>query len=158
MEKVKIDKDLDLILERTVDLSAEKIWKAWTTPELIKEWFCPKPWSLTSCELDLRTGGIFATTMKSPEGDEFPGIGIILEVQENQKLIWTDCLEPDYRPSKKPFLTAIILLEKVDTNKTKYTAIARHKDTEARVKHEEMGFLKGWGICLDQLIELMKDK
>ena len=54
-----VNHDLDLVLERVVDVPAHLIWKAWTEPEELKPWFCPKPWRTTEAEIDLRPGGIF---------------------------------------------------------------------------------------------------
>ena len=61
-----LDPKLDLQLERIIDVSPELVWACWTEPEHIKKWFCPAPWSVSDCELDLRPGGIFRTTMRSP--------------------------------------------------------------------------------------------
>jgi len=153
---IQIDPRLDLVLERVVDVPPSLVWKAWTTPEHLKQWFCPKPWSTIECEIDLRPGGIFKTVMQSPEGEVMPaGIGCYVELIENERLIWTDALQPGYRPSAESFFTGIILMEPHGTG-TKYTAIARHKDEEGAKKHAEMGFLVGWGIALDQLVDYMK--
>jgi uncharacterized protein YndB with AHSA1/START domain len=158
---MKFNPELDLKIERIIDLPVEVIWKAWTTPEILKKWFCPRPWSVSQCEMDLRPGGIFKTIMQSPEGELFPNIGCFLEVVENKKLIWTDALLPGYRPVNLPesgsglLFTAAILLEHYPQG-TKYTAIAIHKDIMDRKKHEEMGFHEGWGKALDQLIDCVK--
>lgn len=151
----KPDPKLDLVLERVVDVPRELVWKAWTTPEHIVHWFAPKPWTTTDCEIDLRPGGIFSFTMRSPEGKDFPNIGCVLEVVPQERLVWTDALLPGYRPSEKPFFTAVIALEK-QGNGTRYTATAIHRDPAGRKKHEEMGFHEGWGQCLDQLVAYSK--
>lgn len=96
------DPKLDLLLERIVDVPRELIWKVWTTPEHLKPWFCPSPWKTIDCEIDLRPGGIFRTTMQSPEGQDFPNVGCYLEVIPNEKLSWTDALQPGFRPSPDP--------------------------------------------------------
>ncbi|MBT9547838.1 MAG: SRPBCC family protein [Candidatus Sericytochromatia bacterium] len=151
----ELNPELDLVLERVVDVSPELIWKAWTEAEHLKKWFVPAPWTISECELDLRLGGMCRTVMRSPEGQEFPNLGCYLEIVPNQKLVFTDALLPGFRPSEKPFFTAMVLLEKVETG-TKYTAIAIHRDAEGRKQHEEMGFAEGWGKCLDQLVEYVK--
>ncbi len=146
-----IDPNLDLVLERVVDVPRSLVWKVWTEPEHVVKWFCPRPWMTTHCEMDLRPGGQFYTTMRSPEGQEFPNIGCFLEIVTGERIVFTDALLPGYRPAENPFMTAIVLLE--DAGKgTKYTAIARHRDIASRVKHEEMGFHGGWGTALDQLV------
>jgi uncharacterized protein YndB with AHSA1/START domain len=150
--------ELDLILERTVDVAPELVWKAWTTPELLVQWFAPKPWSTTSCEIDLQPGGKFDTTMRSPEGDEYPSSGCILVVEEGSRLVFTSGLGPGFRPQIAedgfPF-TAIISIEP-DGSGTKYTATAIHADASSRKSHEDMGFAEGWGMALDQLVEVAK--
>ena len=62
----------DLRLERIVDVSPSLVWAAWTTPAHILKWFTPAPWQTVDCEIDLRPGGVFRTTMRSPEGQDFP--------------------------------------------------------------------------------------
>jgi uncharacterized protein YndB with AHSA1/START domain len=155
------DLQLDLVLERIVEVPRELVWKAWTMPEHLKKWFTPAPWTTVDCEIDLRPGGLFRTVMRSPEGQEFPNIGCYLEVIQNEKLVWTDALLPGYRPVLQPesgagmLFTALVLLEPHEIG-TKYTAIAMHKDVADKNKHEAMGFHDGWGKAFDQLIALVK--
>lgn len=151
-----IDPELDLILTREVDVPPGLVWRAWTEPDLLMQWFTPAPWKTVACEIDLRPGGVFSTTMCSPEGEQMPkNDGCFLEVIPDQRLSWTDALLPDYRPSGGGFMTATILLEETATG-TRYTAIARHARPEQRQQHEEMGFLQGWGTALEQLVALVK--
>ncbi|MGI8477448.1 MAG: SRPBCC family protein [Thermomicrobiales bacterium] len=147
---------LDLVLERVVDVPIVLVWKAWTTPELIKKWFAPAPYTTVDCDIDLRPGGIFRTVTRSPEGQEYPHLCTYLDIVENRRLVWTDALNPGYRPSENPFITAVISLEPQGTG-TRYAAIAMHKDEDARGKHEEMGFQAGWETALDQLVALLKN-
>lgn len=152
----EINPELDLVLERIVDVRPELVWRAWTRPEHLVQWFTPRPWVTVDCEIDLRPGGVFSTTMRSPEGQVMPADpGCYLEVVENRKLVFTDALGPGYRPKAAAFMTATILLEPEGSG-TRYTAIAMHADQETRRKHEEMGFFGGWGTALDQLVELAK--
>lgn len=149
------DPRLDLVLERIVDLSRDLVWAAWTRPEHLIHWFTPAPWTTVDCEIDLRPGGIFRTVMRSPEGQDHSHVGCYLEIIENERLVWTDALGPDYRPSLKPFVTATITLQPHGSG-TKYTALVRHGDEATREKHEEMGFTQGWNTALDQLVAYMK--
>ncbi len=156
IDRPEIDPELDLVLERVVDVRPELVWKAWTEPEHLKQWFTPKPWETVDCEIDLRPGGVFSVTMRSPEGETMPADpGCYLEVVENRKLVFTDALGPGYRPKGAAFMTATVLLEPEGSG-TRYTAIAMHADPEGKLKHEEMGFLAGWSSALDQLVELVK--
>jgi uncharacterized protein YndB with AHSA1/START domain len=153
------DPALDLVLDRVVPVSPDRVWRAWTEPERLKQWFCPRPWRTTECEIDLRPGGVFRAVMQSPDGHEVSGVdGCYLEVVPNQRLVWTVALGPGYRPlpqsGEVPAFTAIISLEAVPGG-TRYTAIAMHRAPEDAAKHQTMGFHEGWGITLDQLVECM---
>lgn len=153
MQALEINPELDLVLERVVEVAPEKVWQAWTTPELVKRWFAPAPWTTTACHIDLRPGGDFHTVMRSPEGQEFPSHGCFLEIVPQRRLVFTDALQPGFRPAAKPFFTAVVDLEAVDGG-TRYRAIAMHRDAEGRQQHADMGFFEGWGQCLDQLVAL----
>ena len=151
----RFDPKLDLVLDRVIDVPRELVWEAWTTPDHLKHWFCPKPWSIARCEIDLRPGGLFHTTMRSPDGQEFPNDGCYLEIIPNERLVFTDALGPGFRPKAEPFMTAALFLE-AQGRSTRYTALAMHNDEQNRIKHEEMGFADGWSTVLDQLVEYTK--
>ncbi len=147
------DPTLDLVLERDVDVPRPLVWKAWTTPEHVRAWFAPRPWSVSECVIDLRPGGVFRTVMRSPEGQTFPGDGCVLEVVPEERLVWTDALLPGFRPAQEPFFTAVIELFDSGGGGTRYVATAIHRDAAGRQRHADMGFVEGWGTALDQLVE-----
>lgn len=153
------DPKLDLLLERVVDVPRALVWRAWTTPELLKKWFVPRPWQVIECEVDLRPGGIFRTMMQSPEGEKFPTGGCYLEVVENERLVWTEALGPGFRPQEKngevPTITAILTFTD-EGAATKYTAHVLHQSPEAREQHETLGFFDGWNAALDQMVEMIQ--
>ena len=156
------DPALDLVLERVVDAKPSLIWRAWTEPEHLMPWFCPKPWSVSECTIDLRPGGQFRTVMRSPEGQAFPSTGCYLEVIPQRRLSWTEALQPGFRPSPALSagpcgirMTAVLTLEPHGEG-TKYTAVALHSDEAGRKQHEDMGFHEGWGAVLTQLVAYTK--
>lgn len=149
------DPTLDLKLERVIDVPVELVWKVWTEPEHVKVWFCPKPWGVSECEIDLRPGGMFRTTMLSPEGQEFPNMGCYLDIVPMERLVFTDALLPGYRPAEKSFMTGVVTMKPEGTG-TRYIAMALHNSLETKKQHEEMGFHDGWATALDQLVEYAK--
>lgn len=145
----------ELVLVRETDVPAAKLYAGWTQPDLVVQWFTPKPWSTVACEMDLRPGGFCKTTMRSPEGVDFPNLGVFLELVPNQKVVFTDAYLENWEPNPNSFFTGIITFETLPSGKTRYTARARHWTKEACEKHAAMGFLEGWGAAFDQLVELM---
>jgi uncharacterized protein YndB with AHSA1/START domain len=157
----EFDEKLDLMITRTVELRANQLWKCWTQPHLLKKWFCPLPWKTIECEIDLKAGGIFKTVTQSPDGHQITNVGSVLKVIENKELVWTNAITPGFRPSaalseaENAFaFTVIIDLEELHQG-TKYTARVLHSNSTDRDKHRAMGFEKGWGVALDQMIELI---
>ena len=151
-----LDPKLDLVLDRWVDVSPDLVWMAWTQREHLMPWFCPKPWTTIDAELDVRPGGIFRTTMCSPEGKEFPNMGCFLDVLENQRLVFTDALGPGFRPLTGGLgITAVITLTP-ERGGTRYVAKVLHRDEPGRKQHEDMGFHGGWSTALDQLVAYVK--
>ena len=146
----------DLVLTRIIDAPRDKLYRCWTEPELLKQWFCPRPWTTPVVETDVRPGGSSYFLMRGPEGQEMPNRGVYLEVVKNQKLVFTDAYTKAWEPAEKPFFTGIITFEDLGGGRTRYTATARHWRAEDREAHEKMGFHEGWGICADQLAALAK--
>ena len=154
----KPDPALDLVIERYVDVAPALLWRAWTQPEHVKQWFTPAPWTTIDCAIDLRPGGSFVTRVRSPEGEEMPHVqACYLEVVENRKLVWTTALVPGFRPAgdagEVPVITTMVLF-KAKGKGTEYVAIAMHKDAAASKKHEEMGFFDGWGTVTEQMVKV----
>lgn len=148
--------DRELVLHRIINAPREKVYAAWTDPELLKQWFAPKPWSTPRAQLDVRPGGTSLVVMSDPQGNEFPNPGVYLEVVPNERLVLTDAYTKAWEPSEKPFMTLILTFEDAGAGKTNYTARVRHwtvADCEAHVK---MGFHEGWGQCADQLEALVR--
>jgi uncharacterized protein YndB with AHSA1/START domain len=146
--------DRELVLTRIIDAPRAKVFRAWTDPELLKQWFAPAPYTTPVAELDVRPGGANLVVMRSPDGNDLPNRGIYLEVVENERLVFTDAYTKAWEPSAKPFMTVILTFEDVG-GKTRYTARVRHWTTADRETHEKMGFHQGWGLCTDQLAALV---
>lgn len=145
-----------LTLTRTLDAPRAKVWRCWTEPDLLVQWFTPKPWMTVRAELDVRAGGSSLVVMRSPEGIERPNPGVYLEVVPLEKLVVTDAYTSAWVPSAKPFMTATMTFADAGPGKTAYTAQAAHWTQEDCDAHERMGFHPGWGKAADQLEEVAR--
>jgi uncharacterized protein YndB with AHSA1/START domain len=152
--KAATTSDRELVLSRIINAPREKVFKAWTDPQLLKQWLAPLPWTTPTAELDVRPGGANLIVMRGPDGNEFPNRGVYLEVVKNERLVFTDAYTKAWEPSEKPFMTVILTFEDAG-GKTKYTARVLHWTVADRETHEKMGFHTGWGQCTDQLAALV---
>jgi uncharacterized protein YndB with AHSA1/START domain len=146
--------DRELVITRIIDAPPAKVFRAWTDPALLKQWFAPLPYTTSVAELDVRPGGTNRIVMRDPQGNDLPNRGVYLEVVENERLVVTDAYTEAWQPSEKPFMTVILTFEDVG-GKTRYTARVRHWSVADREAHEKMGFYQGWGQCTDQLAALV---
>lgn len=146
--------DRELVLTRLINAPRAKVYQAWTDPELLKQWFAPKPYTTPIVEIDVRPGGSAYFVMRGPDGKDLPNRGVYLEVVPNEKLVSTDAYVKAWEPSEKPFMTLILTFED-EGGKTRYTARVRHWTVADREAHEKMGFHEGWGLCTDQLEALV---
>lgn len=146
--------DRELVLTRLIDATPDKVYRAWTDPTLLKQWFAPLPYTTPVAELDVRPGGASLIVMRAPDGTELPNRGVYLEVVANRKLVVTDAYTEAWQPSQKPFMTVIITFD-AEGGRTRYTARVRHWTVADRDAHEKMGFHQGWGQCADQLAALV---
>ena len=151
----------ELALTRIIAATPRQLYRAWTEPELLKQWFCPKPWTVPVAELDVRPGGSAVIVMRGPDGTEVPHRGVYLEVVPDERLVYTSAFTRAWEPAEMPaagsgcpLLTTLVTFEALGENRTRYTARARHWSAADCTAHEQMGFHEGWGICAEQLAEL----
>jgi uncharacterized protein YndB with AHSA1/START domain len=145
--------DRDLVLTRLIAAAPDKVYRCWTEPALLTQWFAPLPYTTPHAEMDVRPGGSSLVVMRSPEGQEMACPGVYLEVVPNRRIVATDAFVSAWQPSAKPFMTMVLSFEPEGAG-TRYTALVRHWSVADREAHERMGFHEGWGKCTDQLAAL----
>jgi uncharacterized protein YndB with AHSA1/START domain len=142
--------DRELSITHLIDAPPEAVYRAWTDPDLLRQWFAPAPYTTPVAELDVRPGGANLIVMRSPQGRDIPCPGVYLEVVPNKRLVFTNAYIRAWEPSDKPFMTVIVTLDAED-GKTRYTARVLHWTVADREEHERMGFHQGWSQCANQL-------
>lgn len=147
-------KSRELSLTRLIPAPREKVYRAWTDPDLLKQWFAPLPYTTPHAELDVHPGGTSFVVMRSPEGVEMPNSGVYLEVIENERIVLTDAYTRAWEPAEKPFMTVILTFED-EAGQMRYTARVCHLTEADCEAHEKMGFHAGWGEATNQLAALV---
>ncbi|WP_432099687.1 SRPBCC family protein [Streptomyces sp. WAC 04229] len=135
---------LSYTLTRTLDAPASKVWQAWTTPDQYAQWAHAAPGSV---EMDVRPGGPWKATMRTPDGTEFPLTGSYVEVTENQAL--TIGMDVPGRPDQ-----ATMTLELTEQGPRNTLLVLRQ--TCDSVEEREMAE-EGSGMLLDGLTAFLAD-
>ena len=145
----------DLSLTCHIAAAPALLFRAWSEPALLVQWFTPAPWRTASAEVDLRTGGVNTMVMQGPEGESFTHRGVYLEVVTGRRLVFTDAFTSAWQPSDKAFMLATIDFTPEDGG-TRYSALVRHWSDEDCDRHEAMGFHAGWAKATEQLAALVR--
>lgn len=146
----------ELVLERILQAPRDRIWRCWTEPALLRQWFAPAPWTVAEVDVDVRAGGASHIVLRSPEGQVFPNDGVYLEVVPHERLVFTDAFVRAWEPASKPFFTAILTFEDAGPGRTRYVARARHWTLGDCETHARLGFQQGWGVCAEQIEALAR--
>jgi len=79
-----------LTIVRQFNATPKQVWKAWTDPQALKQWFAPSDeFAVPVTEADVRIGGRYHITMRSPDGEEHDVSGVYREVVPDKKLVFT---------------------------------------------------------------------
>jgi uncharacterized protein YndB with AHSA1/START domain len=140
----------ELSITRYIAAPPEKVWDIMANH--MEEWWCPKPWRAEIDNLEHRAGGVSNITMYGPDGEVHPHPGYVLAWDEGRRFAFTDAIVGDLMPAG-PFMIGIWEITPEESG-TRYTACSRHWDEATAKRHEDMGFIDGWGACADQLVAL----
>jgi len=90
MEQAKLAEKPSLSLQRRYPVAPEKVWRAWTDPQALKQWWGPGgPEAVSLVQLDVRVGGRFRIVFGGPQGTEHEVQGTYKEVVPNRRLAFT---------------------------------------------------------------------
>jgi uncharacterized protein YndB with AHSA1/START domain len=155
-----VNPDLDLSLQRVIHAPPAVVWLAWTDPDRLAQWWTPAPTLTRVDRLDVRPGGGFVTRM-SDDGVEFlPHTdAVFLVVDQGERLAFTNAVDSAWRPATPSpvAMTAEIVFGQHPAG-TDYRVVVRHGNPLARARHEELGFLDGWGSVTDALAVLAEEE
>jgi uncharacterized protein YndB with AHSA1/START domain len=139
-----------VVASRVFDAPREVVYKAWTDPKQLGQWFPPKDFTSPRCEVDAQPGGIFRCDMKGPDGEVFVGKGVFREVVPNERLVFTFAGEEAVPP---PILVTVLFEAQGDKTKlTMHQTAATIADYEDLVK---LGVNEGTNQSFDKLEELL---
>jgi uncharacterized protein YndB with AHSA1/START domain len=144
--KVTLPADNQILIVREFDAPAELVYRAWTTPDLVKRFFGANRAEVISAEIDLRVGGTWRYVSRLPDGSEFAFRGEYRELVPNERIVSTEVFEP--MPDAEALDTATF--EEHD-GRTTLTLLVEHQTKEHRDAHIASGMEDGLQDALDLL-------
>jgi uncharacterized protein YndB with AHSA1/START domain len=143
---VTLPTDEQILITREFDAPKHLVYKAWTTPELVKRWWNAKRGEVTLCEIDLRVGGKWRHVMVAEGGFEVGFHGEYREIVPNERIVSTEVYEG--YPDEEAVNTATFTEE---DGRTTLTILVQHTSKEARDAHIESGMEAGMQDAFDLL-------
>jgi uncharacterized protein YndB with AHSA1/START domain len=147
--KVTLPTDTQILITREFDAPKELVYEAWTTPELVRRWWCGERGEMTVAEIDLRVGGTWRYAMVANEGFEVAFHGEFKEIVPNERIVSTEAYEGIPDPDENASLNTLTLTE-VD-GRTTLTVLVEHKSQEGRDAHINSGMEGGMQESMDRL-------
>jgi uncharacterized protein YndB with AHSA1/START domain len=145
--------ELDLTIQRVIRAPRATVWRAWTDPGRLEQWWVPAPTVSRVERLEITPGGAFVTRM-SDDGVEFvPHMDALFLVAEpEERLAFTNALDSGWRPADpQPVAMTAEITFGEHTEGTDYRVVVRHRSPSDRFRHEELGFYDGWGSVTEAL-------
>ena len=158
-----------MTVTRVFDAPRELVWKAWTEPKYVMQWWGPTGFSAPVCKMDFRVGGKSLLCMKSPDGQEFWNAVEYIEIVPLEKIVssmyFADAqgnkIEPEELGIEHESIEGaydVTLFEDLGNGKTKLTQIGNEPMESAK----ESGQVEGWNQILDKVAavvaELVREK
>jgi uncharacterized protein YndB with AHSA1/START domain len=139
----------ELVITRVFDAPRSLVFKAWTDPEHVAQWWGPHGFTNPVCELDVRPGGAIRIHMRQPDGTVYPMTGVYQEIVEPERLVFTSAaLDKDGKPLFE-ILHTVTFVEQ--GGKTTQTMQARVIKTTAAAPPYLAGMEVGWTQSLERL-------
>jgi uncharacterized protein YndB with AHSA1/START domain len=148
---IMTNEERELVLTRVFDAPRELVFKAWTDPKQVAQWWGPHRFTNPVCDLDVRPGGAIRIHMRGPDGTVYPMTGVYNEVVEPERLVFTSAaLDADGNPMFE-VLTTVTFAEQ--GGKTKQIMRARVIKSTAEAAPYIKGMEAGWTQSLERLAE-----
>lgn len=158
----------ELLFTRIINAPVERVYKAFTDPKQLAQWWGPRGFTIPVCDNSPQIGGKRRIVMRAPDGREFPLTGSYKEVVENKKLVIVDSVAEhsaewhamvnQNRPNAKgnlPDLLWTLTFEDVG-GKTKIVITYHFEVIEDRDALIKLGMTEGWSQSLEKLAEFVQ--
>ena len=154
----------ELNITREFNVPREVLWKAWTDPDMFKQWWGPREFTTPVAKIDLREGSEYFNCMRSPEGQDFCSKGVYREIVEPEQLVMTDSfadkdgnkVSATYYGMESGFPMEMQINVTFEERGNKTKLILKHSDVENLSETDLNDMTQGWNESLDKLAELLR--
>lgn len=142
----------ELYLTRTFAAPRELVWRAWTDPEHIMQWWGPSGFTNTECSAELRVGGSFRLVMQAPNGDSYPCTGIYREIRAPERIVYESTADEGHPCGAGLPPRAVVTLTLTEqAQHTHLTLHTRFASAERKAAADQAGYSRSWGEALVRL-------
>jgi uncharacterized protein YndB with AHSA1/START domain len=164
MAKNAVDETERMVITRVFDAPRELVWKAWTDPKDVMQWWGPKGFTAPFCRMDFRVGGKFLCCMRAPDGQEFWSGGEYHEIVLHEKIVYSMYFADaegnkveaaDYGIEHEAIDGAndVVTFEDLGDGRTRITLIGNESMESAK----ESGQAEGWYEILDKIAAVIAE-
>lgn len=145
-------KDREILNSRTFDAPRSRVFKAWTSPDVIGQWWGPDGFTTTTHHMDFRSGGDWHYTMHGPDGTDYPNYIRYREITEPDLISYDHGEHPG-----EPFLFTVTVTFEEANGKTVLTQRLLFPDKESRDKTVDFGAIEGGKQTLNRLEHYLEE-
>ena len=149
----------ELVITRVFDAPRDLVFKAWTEPEQLMRWWGPNGFTTPSVTVDLRVGGVFHYCMRSPDGQDFWGIGVYREIVPPERIVYMDSFADAHGNAVPPSHYGMSADHPAEMLMT-VTFVEKEAKTELTLRHAipessevRGGAQQGWTEMLERLAD-----
>jgi uncharacterized protein YndB with AHSA1/START domain len=164
MTSDKINETERMVVKRVFDAPRELLWKAWTDPHYLMQWWGPKGFTSPVCKVDFRVGGKFLCCMRTPDGQDFWNAGEYHEIVPHEKIVYSMYFSDadgnkveaaEYGIEHEAIEDAydVALFEDLGNGQTQLTLIGNETMESAK----ESGQVEGWNQILDKVAAVVAE-
>ena len=161
------DRTKDFVISRMLDAPRERVWKCFTEPERMQQWWGPKGVTVTASKMDLRPGGSYHYGMKTQDGSTMWGKFVYREIAAPERMVFINSFSDEAggvtrHPWNQSWPLQMLSTFTFDDvgSKTRFTVRwSPYEATEEERKTFDAGhdsMTQGWGGTMDQLVAFLK--
>lgn len=149
--------DNTINVKREFDASLDLVWEAWTNPEILDQWWAPKPWKTNTVSMDFREGGTWLYYMQGPEGDRHYCKNDYQSITIHKSFSGLDAFCDENGKTNEDFPRTLWKNDFTESNgNTTIQIVAQYSSLQDLEKILSLGFKEGFTMALGNLDDYLE--